>query len=42
MSTHMKHLGQKYMGIHPPQPNEDDFKIDDLDVEGGHSLPISV
>lgn len=42
MSTHMKQLGQKYMGIRPSQLKEESFGTDDIDVEGGHNLPISV
>lgn len=41
MSTHMKQLGQKYMGIRPSQLKEENLETDDLDVEGGHNLPIS-
>jgi len=42
MSTHMKHLGQKYMGIRPYQLKEDDFGTEDLDIEGGgYTHPIS-
>jgi len=42
ISTHMKHLGQKYMGIRPSQLKEDDFGTEDLDIEGGgYTHPIS-
>lgn len=42
ISTQMKHLGQKYMGIRPSQHEEQMFKTEDFEVEGGgHPVPIN-
>ncbi|KAF8424127.1 aspartic peptidase domain-containing protein [Tirmania nivea] len=42
LSTQMKHLGQKYMGIRPSQHVEQMFKTEDLEIEGGgHAVPIN-
>lgn len=41
----MKHLGQKYMGIRPSQHEEEMFKTQEFDAEGGkggHLVPINV
>lgn len=44
ISTQMKHLGQKYMGIRPSQHEEEMFKTQEFDAEGGkggHLVPIN-
>jgi len=42
VSTQMKHLGQKYLGIRPSQHEEQMFKTEDFETEGyGHSVPIN-
>lgn len=38
----MRALGQKYMGIRPEKINEEMFKIEEVSVDGGHSVPVSV
>ncbi|RPB21476.1 Asp-domain-containing protein [Terfezia boudieri ATCC MYA-4762] len=40
--TQMKHLGQKYMGIRPSQHEEQIFKTEDFEIEGGGNVvPIN-
>ncbi|KAF8449676.1 aspartic peptidase domain-containing protein [Terfezia claveryi] len=42
ISTQMKHLGQKYMGIRPSQHEEQMFKTEDFEIEGGGNVvPIN-
>jgi len=44
ISTQMKHLGQKYMGIRPSQHEEEMFRTQEFDAEGGkggHFVPIN-
>lgn len=42
ISSQMKHLGQKYMGIRPSQHEEQMFKTEDFEIEGGgHPVPIN-
>lgn len=41
ISSQVKHLGQKYLGIRPSQHEEQMFKTDDLEIEGGHAVPIN-
>lgn len=41
ISTQLKHLGQKYMGIRPSQHEEQLFKTEDFEIDGGHAVPIN-
>ncbi|KAG9230309.1 putative vacuolar protease A [Amylocarpus encephaloides] len=42
IDTHVKHLGQKYMGIRPQAHEEEMFKDTSLHAEkGGHEVPVS-
>jgi len=42
ISSQVKHLGQKYLGIRPSQHEEQMFKTDDFEIEGGgHAVPIN-
>jgi len=39
--THMRALGQKYMGVRPERINEEMFKTEEVSVDGGHPVPVS-
>jgi len=42
ISSQMRHLGQKYMGIRLSQHEEQMFNTDDFEIEGGgHAIPIT-
>src|SRR5271156_6285218 len=41
MDTHVKHLGQKYMGIRPQSHIEEMFKDTAIHDEKDHSVPVS-
>jgi saccharopepsin len=41
IDTHVKHLGQKYMGIRPQSQAEEMFKTAAIDAEGDHTVPVS-
>ncbi|KAI5793838.1 aspartic peptidase domain-containing protein [Peziza echinospora] len=42
IGSHVKHLGQKYMGVRPSKYQDEIFKIQDAaDAQGGHMVPIS-
>lgn len=38
---HVKHLGQKYMGIRPENQMEEMFRETSIHTEGGHVVPVS-
>lgn len=38
----MKALGQKYMGIRPEKIGEEMFKTQEIKIEDGHPVPVSV
>ena len=42
ITTQMKHLGQKYLGIRPDKMEKEMFKTQDFDMTGGHVVPINV
>jgi saccharopepsin len=41
IDTHVKHLGQKYMGIRPQSHIDEMFKDTAIHVEGDHNVPVS-
>jgi len=41
ITTQMKHLGQKYLGIRPDKMEKEMFKTQDFDMTGGHVVPIN-
>ena len=41
IDAHVKHLGQKYMGVRPDKHANEMFKDTSVGAEGGHSLPVS-
>jgi len=41
ISTQMKHLGQKYLGLRPDRLKEEMFKTENFDMTGGHVVPIN-
>ncbi|PWW74908.1 Asp-domain-containing protein [Tuber magnatum] len=41
ISTQMKALGQKYMGIRPEKIGEEMFKTQEIKTDGGHPVPVS-
>jgi saccharopepsin len=42
IDTHVKHLGQKYMGIRPEGHAEEMFKHQSIDIDGhDHTVPVS-
>ncbi len=40
-SSHIKALGQKYMGIRPSRHEEEMFKDTSIHAEDGHMVPVS-
>jgi len=41
IDTHVKHLGQKYMGVRPQSHIDEMFKDTAIHVEGDHNVPVS-
>jgi saccharopepsin len=41
IDTHVKHLGQKYMGIRPETHEQEMFKDTALHADKGHNVPVS-
>jgi len=41
ITTQMKHLGQKYLGLRPDRMEKEMFKTDNFDMTGGHVVPIN-
>lgn len=41
IDTHVKHLGQKYMGIRPQSHEEEMFKETSIHADGDHRVPVS-
>ena len=41
IDPHVKHLGQKYMGIRPENQMEEMFRETSIHTEGGHVVPVS-
>jgi saccharopepsin len=41
IDTHVKHLGQKYMGIRPQSHIDEMFKDTAIHEDGEHSVPVS-
>lgn len=41
LTAHAKHLGQKYLGLRPQKHEDELFKTQDFNVEGGHPVPIN-
>ena len=42
IDTHVKHLGQKYMGVRPQSHEDEMFKATVVDAEGqDHTVPVS-
>jgi saccharopepsin len=41
IDTHVKHLGQKYMGIRPQSHIDEMFKDTAIHAEGDHNVPVS-
>jgi len=41
IGTHVKALGQKYMGVRPTGHREEMFKDTSIDTSGGHEVPVN-
>ncbi|KAL7271545.1 aspartic proteinase precursor [Rhizina undulata] len=41
ISTHLRSLGQKYMGIRPEKHSEEMFNVEDMTANGGHAIPVN-
>jgi hypothetical protein len=41
IDSHVKHLGQKYMGIRPEAHAQEMFRDSSVHTEGGHVVPVS-
>lgn len=41
ITTQMKHLGQKYLGIRPDKMEKEMFKTQEFNMAGGHVVPIN-
>jgi saccharopepsin len=41
IDAHVKHLGQKYMGVRPQSHLDEMFKDTAIHEEGGHTIPVS-
>lgn len=41
IDAHVKHLGQKYMGIRPESQAQEMFRETSVHEDGGHTVPVS-
>jgi len=41
IDSQVRHLSQKYMGVRPQKHQEEMFKIQSVEKDGGHSVPVS-
>jgi saccharopepsin len=41
IDAHVKHLGQKYMGVRPATHADEMFKDTSMHVDKGHNVPVS-
>lgn len=42
IDSQVRALGQKYMGVRPQKHADEMFRIQDIDVNKGHAVPVSV